>query len=299
MKKSVKLVTFMLLGILLSVLFTFDNSRVSANIDNALTISTSEEDTTIEIYDFNNFTICDNASLIHSNNTGSTIDYVYSGGASDRISENYVFSFDDLGNCSYFDIYLKFNYTLGSIADQISFKLIACSNYDASGNYIGTDDLICESRNLNFAGIWDAWVDSGGKHVVVGYPNDVKDRYETNYGAIGLSSYLTEHIVRNESGIYSELYNTTSGALIIGHSWDLGVAKPVNYLALSYANGVTGTNTQLALYEITATLTFGNVEPINTTTPPSIGFPGFTAIITSISILSIACLTTIYRKLKN
>ncbi|HUT82994.1 MAG TPA: hypothetical protein VMZ29_17490 [Candidatus Bathyarchaeia archaeon] len=264
-------------------IFTSENRIKSKQISPTTKIALSSEVSILNITNFNNFTIYEDDPLISSENTGSTVDFNYYGGASERISENYILYLDDYGNCSYFDIYVSFNYTLGGIIDQVSFKLVTASYYNYLGDYMGLSDLVQEDRLLNNAGIWDAWGESGGKYVAVGYPNDVKERYETTYGSIGFSGGVTEHLVRNESGLYSEQYDKSTGDLLISHYWATGISKPVNYLILSFASGETGSLSELTVYDLDATLYMTGGELAIDSIKPSVNIiaPSSDTIITS------------------
>ncbi|MGC9779706.1 MAG: hypothetical protein HZR80_10730 [Candidatus Heimdallarchaeota archaeon] len=207
----------------------------------------------LQFTDFRAFRLYDDSPHVDSFNTSDEIYFFYNEGSSECESENYVLTWDDYGNCTDFEIFASFNYTMLSIDDLLSFKLITSSYYDYLGNYIG-DTIPSESQYLNFAGIWDGWTGSGGKHVAVAYPNGIKERYETNYGVIGYSGDLTEHLIRNSSGLYSELYDTNTGDLIIGHYWNTGVDKHVNYLSINFASGETVSEATACIYDIFATL---------------------------------------------
>jgi len=254
MKKQFRVLILLVLFITSITIFISENEVKSKQILPTSKINLSSEVTLLNITNFENFTIYEDDPLISSENTGSQVDFNYYGGLEEYTHENYILHLNKYGNCTYFEIFVSFNYTMAGIADQISFKLVTASYYDYLGNYLGITDLFQEDRLLNNAGIWDAWGASGGKYVAVGYPYDIKDRYETAYGSIGLSGDVTEHLVRNESGLYSELYDKETGDLLISHYWSAGISKPVNYLILSFSSGITGSFSELTVYDLNATL---------------------------------------------
>jgi len=211
------------------------------------------------ISDFQGFTINNDSSYISSQKTDTHIVFDYNGGfTSETTDETYILPLDFYGNCCYFDIYVKFNYSLDGINSMINFQLITGSNYDSLGNYVGKD-YYSRTHYLNYAGIYDAWSGSGGKYEATAFINDVEDEYQTDYGTIGFSGDLTEHLVRNETGLYSLLYDTTTGDLLLGHHWTgSGFNKSVNFLKIFFFSGMNDGEAHATIYDINATLVFSD-----------------------------------------
>lgn len=227
----------------------------------------------VTIRDFSDFDIYDNNSLIDSTNYDTHITFDYMSGAASSIRENYVLPFDSYGDCSYFDIRLKFHYEtydLG-VSAMLSFYLYAGSYYDYLGNYIGTDYSV-GSNHLSFAGIYDSWSGSRGEYVSVAYVNDVFTRYETGH-ILPYSGDLTIQLTRNESGLFSIVYDTYSNQEMIGHNWIAGIDKPVNFIMLGFTNGVVNVDSHVIAYDIEGEFIFDDypdtIDPVVNITYPS------------------------------
>ena len=238
-----------LLFSLITIQTTFSNNIVA--IEDTITTQSSP---IVTINDFTDFLLFENNTYITSNNLSSCIDFHYNGGYSGNVQEQYVLPLDAYGNLGYYDISIKFNYTTYDLGDLINFKLFTGSYYDRYRNFIGKD--YANSTNyVSYASIWDAWTGSKGKYTVAAYPNDVRERFETSSGSLDLAGDITEHLVRNETGLYSELYHTISREKIIGHQWSSTIInKPLNYLLMVFDSGQTDSQADLFAYEISAIL---------------------------------------------
>ena len=223
--------------------------------------------------DFSDFAIYTDNSLIESTNSNSTMVFDYTGGTSTSISENYVLTFDEYGNCYNFDIRLKFAYSATDLSAMLSFYLYVGSYYDYLGNYLGTD-YEDGSQHLCFSGIYDAWSASKGKYYTAAYVNDVHTPYSTSY-ILAYSGDLTLQLTRNESGLYTSVSDSYTGQIFVEHNWVAGIDKPVNFLMINFRNGNTQTNSHVIAYDFEAELIFNDypdsVAPYVEITYPSFG----------------------------
>ena len=228
----------------------------------------------ISFNDFSDFVIYNNNSLIDSTNYDSHITFDLLDGSPSTIRENYVLTFDSYGDCSYFDISLKFHYEVFDIGpdSMTSFYLYTGSYYDYLGNYLGAD-YSSGSQHLNYAGIYDAWSGNKGKYASAAYINDVLSRYETGY-TVPYDCDVTVQLVRNETGLYSLVFDTYSDQLMIGHSWVAGIDKPVNFILIGFSYSfVNYVKSHVTAYEFEADLIFDDypdtIDPTVTITHPS------------------------------
>ena len=168
---------------------------------------------TITIDDFSDFFIHQDSGLIASTSSDTHFSFTYSGSASSSIFESYVLTFDSYGDCSYFDVEMKFQYDEFDAGGMMSCYLYAGSYYDYLGNPLGSN-YEDSTQHLTYSGFYDAWISNEGRYVSTAYVNDVHTTYESA-GYAANDGFLTSHLIRNASGLYSSVYDTFSGALLI------------------------------------------------------------------------------------
>jgi len=213
-----------------------DTSATVSSITGNLDIVRSNYD--LVITDFQDFSIYEDESTISSVNGDSYISFNYNGGSStSSLTEAYVLPLDTYGNCDHFDILIRYNYTTTADDDLIEVKLKLGSYYNFQGNFIGKD-YANQSNVFYSGGVWDAWGAQQGKYFV------------------GSNPYITEHLIRNETGLYVELYDTATNNTILNHNWTDGIDKPVNFLYLEFQSGTTNSQAEAIVYEIHAKLNF-------------------------------------------
>jgi len=268
LKRSIKPILF--LSIIIFTLFASTMNTESTNQQEVID-SIEPDYLSYTINDFSDFFIYDNDSIIDSNLENTHTSFDYSGGSSGIIAENYVLTFDEYGDCSDFDIKLKFQYETHETAAMMSFYMYTGSYYDYLGNYLGTD-YSDSTQHLSYAGVYDAWSGSKGEFVSVAYVNDVFTRYETGH-IVPYDGFVTVQLTRNSSGLYSLVYDTFSETLLMGHSWVAGIDKPVNFVMLEFRIGPTSTPSQVTAYEIEGELIFADypdtIDPYVDITYPS------------------------------
>ncbi|MHA1503161.1 MAG: FG-GAP-like repeat-containing protein, partial [Candidatus Heimdallarchaeota archaeon] len=208
------------------------------------------------ITDFQDFSVYEDESIISSVNGDSYISFNYNGGSStSSLTEAYVLPLDTYGNCDYFDILIRYNYTTTADDDLIEMKLKLGSFYNFQGMYIGKD--YANQNNVFYSGgVWDAWSSNERKYFVGCEPYDVWEQYTTSDNSLPLSGDITEHLIRNKTGLYVELYDTATNNTILNHNWTDGIDKPINFLYLEFQSGSTNSQAEAIVYEIHAKLNF-------------------------------------------
>ncbi|MFW9923847.1 MAG: hypothetical protein ACFFDW_11235 [Candidatus Thorarchaeota archaeon] len=261
MKKNVFLLeVFMIASIFLVGIFSTNTISVKNTImiEENVAISPQDEIEHFDLIDFKNFTQFLDDPNIDSWNSNYEVDFYYDGSTSDYpIKESYICTFDEYGNATYFEIYARFNYTLENADDRLSYRMFCGSYYNYTGEYIGMP------YNLNYGllcggGIWDAWDASTGCYVNVGYPYGVKDQTTTSLGSMITYTEVVLHLVRNESGLYSEVINYANGNYFLMGYWDEGIDIPVNYILLDFYTGQSISHVGVMMNNITGVVCFGN-----------------------------------------
>jgi len=231
-----------------------DTSATVSSITGNLDIVRSNYD--LVITDFQDFSIYEDESTISSVNGDSYISFNYNGGSSTAdLTEAYVLPLDTYGNCDYFDILIRFNYTTTADDDLVEMKLKLGSYYNFQGMYIGKD--YANGNNVFYSGgVWDAWASNQRKYFVGCKPYDVWEQYNTSDNSLPYSGDITEHLIRNESGLFVELYDTVTNNTILNHNWTDGIDKSVNYLYIEFQSGTTNSQAEAIAYEISGELNF-------------------------------------------
>ncbi|MHA1185750.1 MAG: Ig-like domain-containing protein [Candidatus Heimdallarchaeota archaeon] len=253
MKRSIKQLILLLICI-----FLFANTLNTESTNDQDVVDSLDPNyiQTTTIDDFSDFFHYEDDGLIATTSNDNHISFDYSGGASSSVYESYVLTFDSFGDCTYFDVEMKFQYDEYTTGGMMSCYLYAGSYYDYLGNPIGFtyED---SSQHLTYSGFYDAWISTNGRYVSTAYVNDVHTTYESG-GYATNDGFLTSHLIRNASGLYSLVYDTFSGALYMGHHWVAGIDKPVNFFMISFRNSPTSTNAYSNVYEIHGELTFAD-----------------------------------------
>ena len=211
----------------------------------------------IEITDFSAFKLHLDNESVDSFNTNSEVYFDFLGSTNDYpLREEYLLTFDEFGNATYFEIYLTFNYTQDSIDDALTFRPFVGSYYNYSGEYIGLP-YPGNNSHLCGAGIWDSSEVATPAYVNIGYPNGVKDRIASADGAAPLYQEIITHFVRNESGLYVELLEADTLDYIESCYWGSGIDIPINYVMLDFYSGRSHSHVSVFVSEINGVICFG------------------------------------------
>jgi len=218
-----------------------------------------------------------------SYNESESLYFNYMGTNESIVDECYAIDLTEYGNCTYYNIGVVFNYTNFEIEDLLYTFVATGSFYTYDGDFIGLDNLY-HSR-LHSAEIFDLYDDVRGFYCVESHPDVYSYHMDyTENGSIGLMNDVYVHLERNESGLYTELYNYNNMTLILG-MYDAECLLPMNYIAIYFCSGTTtSTNVHGLFYDFYAELNYNVITPIlpeNSTTPSfSFPFSGFTILIT-------------------
>jgi len=244
--------------------------NVSGNYSNAGFSSTDATTSKLVVTSFKDFEIYNDDSNISSVNTNDAIFFSYSGGANyGPIIENYILRLDNWGNCTDFEFYGSFTYSLTDVDDMLSFRMITGSYYTHSGEYIGLPDRPGNEVFLSSIGVNDPWAGTIGYHVMYVYPFDVKVIHHDDYGSIGYNGNLQIKAIRKNNALTCQLINLENDNLIFNETYSSGVNKPINYLFLDFYTGNSYSIATVNAYEINATLYFksNNTVKINVPLP--------------------------------
>ncbi len=281
MKNSRKLsfvLVVLLVSSFLSLILKNESLNIAAEINNDFnTISSLNTiSNNITVTSFDDFQIYNDSNYIDSINSGENIVFSYNGSADfGPITDNYILKLDAWGNCSDFEFYSCFNYTLNDVNDMITFRMMTGSYYKQNGEYIGLPDRPKNEVFLCSIGISDAWSTEIGHHVMYIYPYDVKEKINDNYGDIGFGGDLQIKAIRKNNVLTCQLYDLVSKTTIFSNTWDEGVDKPINYLLLDFYTGQFYSNVSVNAYDLNTTLFFDAFTETSTIIP-TLTFPGYT-----------------------
>ncbi|NHJ84048.1 MAG: hypothetical protein FK734_01215 [Asgard group archaeon] len=293
MKKNlINIFSIFLIGFLmLNIIGISDKTAV-----NAALYPNSE---TIHFNTFGNFTQIVDNPFINSYLTEESLYFNYFGGSSDGyLTEAYMISFENFGNCTDFQLQATFNFTNWDLTDIVGAYLFVGSFYRDDGEYIGfnneAESLIC------YTAIYDNWTDSKGYYGTAVYPQDTINYNQTPIGAeqyVDLTCWLS----RNESGVHAYLFNSGNGTLLLESSCQKSeITKPVNYIMILFFSGtLTSDNTHAFWYEFNGSFIFDEFIPITPPTTPSgwtLSISGYRLITGSIAILSTIMFVQVTRK---
>ncbi|MFW9922177.1 MAG: hypothetical protein ACFFDW_02700 [Candidatus Thorarchaeota archaeon] len=182
----------------------------------------------VSILDFNHFQILHDSEFIESLNNNTAINMNYLGTTTgNAIKEFYFLPLDYYGNCTDFDvtILLTYNYTGSNILGD--FSIIYGSYYNESGYYSGlpSDE---ESKNILVQTVKSGV--SGIQLMNIGYPFD-EEQIESYISYPAPSTRTIEfNIEREENTIICTIgYDGYTRKI---NEWNVGVSKPLNYIAL-------------------------------------------------------------------
>lgn len=252
MKK--KIISMIILTLFCVNLNLFSDVKGKENIND---LDTDTDYIPITFNNFENFEKREGFASIESTNYGSNISFnLIDIGYDTHVwkHEKYVLTFDSYGDCEYFDISLKFNYSVNSVDSFATFYMRAGSYYNYLGNYVGVD-YISNFQQINYGAIYDAWVDYG-EHSIGAYIEGFNSEYHTANN-VPLECSRTVRLVRNETGLFSLIYNTLSEGLIIGHEWISDTTKPLNFIMLDFSYYFWNyIGSSIVAYDFNATLMF-------------------------------------------
>ena len=253
----------------------------------------------IMIYDFSDFIYKSDSIHVNSTNAGETITFHYNGSSSNLERDVFIYVVEDAKNCSDFVIQFDVDYNYSSPTVFASFAPYFNSFYNEIGSVSNT--------TLGYIELQDSYTNNYGQFHIVSYPDDTADDYLTSSGSMGQNGSIQMRAIRYEGHFELTIVNRTSDTIILEHSWDSGISKPLNYIDLWFRGGYTTGNATISLSNLNMQLNFTETPitspPPSETTPPTTSSFSFTIGIsyielTIITIGSISIVVVISAKRK-
>jgi hypothetical protein len=255
--------------------------------DDISSLNTSDE---YQISNFNDFELFTNNAYVQSYNTGDQIYFNYSEGIDSTIRrEQYIFRFDEFGSCADFSITTRFNYSMTGYVDAVTYRIFIGSYYFESGSFAGVSSGDGnQPSKLTGGGFWDASGYHTGKYVAIGYPEDIKDRQETEYGSMQMNGQIEVCLERNGSIVKTTVNDSIDDLIQIGYLCTSGIEKRVDYVLLDFYASGYNTNAAVIVDYISGTFHKKGSQ--------TIAFPSLTTRIFILVLVSLATFSWIVKK---